>query len=510
MVRVRFLRVPGLGAAIALLVCACNGPSLGGLRFACQTSSDCGGGFVCQGNPRECVAAERNSNGVYDDRLVLGMSAAITEGLSALAPVGLQAVRGFLAYFDKVNVAGGVEGRRIEVRVEEDEYKPSLTREKAEYLIGGSPRLVFALVGVLGSANALAAAKLATDKKVLLFAPGSGADELEEDPPARYVFNVRARYSEEAEQLTHYALGTLRVPPQNIAVFGQGQSEFAGTSGATELDAFGASGRRGVVQALKSQQIEEGSVLATSYNASNANASRAIGEILRWMARPAAEGGRVAGPGGDIPTAVVVAALPNAAASFICGLESDFAEITSGRTPTSWPAPPPSEAEINQLKQVKTRRYLALSPVGIALREIFSIYCGEKASAAAKTVIATTVPDPMGSSAAAVLDFRADQAAYFTRHDTETPEAVRAATISSPIALEGYLSAKLLVAALRRHGRDLTTESFIDTLETLSADVGIGAPYAFSPASHQATSHLYAVEIQEDLSLRPLGLLTRE
>lgn len=512
----------GLGACLAVIMLSagCNGPSLEGLRFRCQTSAECGGGFVCQGNPRECVVADRNTNGVFDDKLVLGMSAAVTEGLSTLGPVGKQALRGFLAYFDKVNVNGGVYGRQIEVKVEEDEYKAELTREKAEILIGGTPRQAFALVAVLGSPNALAAARLATDKKVLLFAPGSGADELEEDPPARYVFNVRARYSQEAEQLTAYALNHLRVLPQNVSVFGQGVSDLAGQNGAKDLDTFGAAGRRGVVEGLKAQQVEEKDVFAVSYDAAapRVDTSRAIGDTLRWMASPAppapATGaGRVAAADGNITTAVVLAALPNAAASFICGLEREMAEVAStGKVPTSWIGVAPTSQELEQLKKVKTRRYLALSPVGIALKEIFKAYCGDTKSPAARTVVATTVPDPTpgASSASAVLDFREDQAAYFTRHETETPEAVRTATVTSPIALEGYLSAKLLVAGLRKQGPDLTTESFIDTLETLSVDVGIGAPFVFSSESHQATKRLYAVEIQEDHGLKPLGLLTPE
>ncbi|MBK8481522.1 MAG: ABC transporter substrate-binding protein [Proteobacteria bacterium] len=493
----------------------CNGPSLEGLRFSCQASADCGGGFVCQGNPRECVAAYKDVNGVSDGRLVLGMTAAITEGLSALAPVGRQALLGFRAYFDKANSTGGVFGREVVVEVEEDEYKAALTLEKAEELIGGTPRKAFALVGVLGSPNALAAARLATEKRVLLFAPGSGADELEEDPPARYVFNVRARYSEEAEQLTAYALSTLRIPPQNVAAFGQGVSEFAGTNGPQDLDEFGASGRRGVVRGLAAHQIAEEAVLAASYNAGAAavNTSRAIGEILRWMAQPASAAGRVPAVDGDVATAVVIAALPNAAASFICGLEAEIKAVqATGSAPSSWFAPAPSTQEIAQLKKVKTRRYLALSPVGIALKSLFGIYCDPTNSAAAKTVIATTVPDPTpgSSSASAVLEFREDQAAYFTRHETDASEELKLATVTSPIALEGYLSAKLLLSALRQHGPDLTTESFIDTLETLSVDVGIGAPLAYSPVSHQATKRLYAVELQADHSLKPLGLLTRE
>ena len=52
---------------------------------------------------------------------------------------------------------------------------------------------------------------------------------------------------------------------------------------------------------------------------------------------------------------------------------------------------------------------------------------------------------------------------------------------------ETYVAAKLFVEGLRRTGRDLNREKFIDTLEKMN-DVDLGGFYAgFSPKSHSAS-----------------------
>jgi len=50
-------------------------------------------------------------------------------------------------------------------------------------------------------------------------------------------------------------------------------------------------------------------------------------------------------------------------------------------------------------------------------------------------------------------------------------------------AIEGFLVAKVMVEGLRRTGRDLTREKFIDTLEKLDVDLG-GFYVTYSPKSH--------------------------
>jgi ABC-type branched-subunit amino acid transport system substrate-binding protein len=51
-------------------------------------------------------------------------------------------------------------------------------------------------------------------------------------------------------------------------------------------------------------------------------------------------------------------------------------------------------------------------------------------------------------------------------------------------ALEGYLTAKVMVEGLRRHGKNLTREGFIDTMEKMQ-DVDLGGFFvSYSPKNH--------------------------
>ncbi len=53
-------------------------------------------------------------------------------------------------------------------------------------------------------------------------------------------------------------------------------------------------------------------------------------------------------------------------------------------------------------------------------------------------------------------------------------------------AREGYMDANVVIAALRRTGRELDTEKLVGVLETLyNLDVGVGTPVSFSRSDHQ-------------------------
>jgi ABC-type branched-subunit amino acid transport system substrate-binding protein len=60
------------------------------------------------------------------------------------------------------------------------------------------------------------------------------------------------------------------------------------------------------------------------------------------------------------------------------------------------------------------------------------------------------------------------------------------------VSLEGYLAANLLIEGLRRAGRDFTTESLVDALESLRGlDLGVGALMGFGMSEHQASHKVW-------------------
>jgi ABC-type branched-subunit amino acid transport system substrate-binding protein len=111
--------------------------------------------------------------------------------------------------FDKVNAQGGIDGKRLELLVMDDESRPDKALENTRQLLGQG---VLALFGTVGSPQVLAAYPALKDSDALLFAPSAGADELR-GPLYPNVYTTRPGFSEEAAVVTRHAetLGARRL-----------------------------------------------------------------------------------------------------------------------------------------------------------------------------------------------------------------------------------------------------------------------------------------------------------
>jgi branched-chain amino acid transport system substrate-binding protein len=150
--------------------------------------------------------------------IVLGQSIDLTGPASGL---GKEYALGAAAYFDGVNAAGGVKGRKIVLKTLDDGYKAARTEANTKQFLQDVDML--ALFGYLGTPTSAAAIPLATSAKVPYFGAYTGA-ELLRKPVNRYVFNVRASYLDETEllvkQLTADGVTKVAVVYNNDA-FGQ-------------------------------------------------------------------------------------------------------------------------------------------------------------------------------------------------------------------------------------------------------------------------------------------------
>jgi ABC-type branched-subunit amino acid transport system substrate-binding protein len=64
------------------------------------------------------------------------------------------------------------------------------------------------------------------------------------------------------------------------------------------------------------------------------------------------------------------------------------------------------------------------------------------------------------------------------------------------VSLEGYLAANLLIEGLRKAGRDVTTETLVDALESLrGVDLGVGAAMSFGMSEHQASHKVWGTQL---------------
>jgi branched-chain amino acid transport system substrate-binding protein len=174
------------------------------------------------------------AGGVSADRIVFGQVAALDGPAQALGK-GMR--QGIVAAFDEANRKGGVNGRKLELKSVDDGYEPERAIEAVKSMLADDR--VFALAGTVGTPTAQAVQPIATDAKIPLIGPFTGADFLRH-PYNRYVVNLRASYFQETETWIEHLTHDLGVT--KIAILYQD-------------DAFGIAGLEGVKQALSKRNM---------------------------------------------------------------------------------------------------------------------------------------------------------------------------------------------------------------------------------------------------------------
>ncbi len=175
--------------------------------------------------------------GVSNQEIKIGMANALT---GPAAGLGNELKNGALAYLEKVNQAGGVNGRRITLVSVDDGYEPDRAAAATTKLI--ETEKVFALFGYVGTPTSSAAVPIASKAGVPFLFPFTGAEFLR-TPVNPYVFNLRASYFDETEQMVERLTKDLNI--KNIALFIQD-------------DSFGEAGKAGVLRALSKRKMQPG------------------------------------------------------------------------------------------------------------------------------------------------------------------------------------------------------------------------------------------------------------
>jgi ABC-type branched-subunit amino acid transport system substrate-binding protein len=98
-------------------------------------------------------------------------------------------------------------------------------------------------------------------------------------------------------------------------------------------------------------------------------------------------------------------------------------------------------------------------------------------------VLSLVVPPPTAPEAPRIMQVASDYVTHLKRFfPDETPNAV---------GLEGYINALVLVEGLRRAGPDITRETFIDAIDSLSSFSLGGTNVSFSPRNHQGMESVF-------------------
>ena len=471
-----------MAATVALV--GCSKPSLEGTSWRCDTQADCGAGYVCSTGLGACVVPDNSADGVYADRIVVGMSAPLANGDTTLG----RAVReGMEAYFTHVNSTGGLDGRRVEVQALDDGGDPTMALSNVQQMTGSGG--VFAFLGNVGTDGVRAVAPYLVEQRRLLLGAVSGSAALRKDPPDRYVFNFRPGLEQEATQGVGYLVSVrdAAVPVANVAVFAEGDDA------AGDLDDYGQEGVDAVKAALRSLGGNAADLAVATHTRNTSDVTPAVGAMLKWLSS-----GRATNDNGSISASIVLVSTARPAAAFVKALLEELSKIQAGDS--GGQAFQLTTVEATRLFSVTDLSFFALSSVGVDQmgRELASF--GNYQTVAGmrsfcESVLASQVVPPLDSNASGLITYR------------DHLRAMDPNLVPSAVSLEGYLVARIFSEAVIEHGPALSTEGVVDALEGLTdLDFGVGTTLSFGPSNHQASDKVFGVALSPVCALEPLDL----
>ena len=138
--------------------------------------------------------------------IVVGQSAPLTGGNAEL---GNDIRNGALAWFRKVNEAGGIGGAKIRLVTLDDHNETKLAADNTKKLL--EEHHAVALFGYASSTLSIPAMPAVAEHKVPFFAPSTGADTIRKQN--EYVYTVRASYADEIGKIINFwgNLGSTKV-----------------------------------------------------------------------------------------------------------------------------------------------------------------------------------------------------------------------------------------------------------------------------------------------------------
>ena len=344
----------------------------------------------------------RAEPGVSAGEIVIGQSITLQGGKNAYGAEVEAGVKTFLA---ATNRAGGVNGRRITLRVLDDDNQPAKAEANARQLVKDGAFLLF---GSLEGGPSTAVMAAAVELKVPFFGPMAGSPTLRR-PHQPLVFPVRAEHREEFRALIRYGVST-------------------GLKRVGFLHADSDTGRQHL-ENVRLAATEFGAEFGTGEPFKSDISDEQLGELLRRF-----EAARVDMllNHGSAPIYTRLIRLARQAGSRIT-----FLAVNSGST-----------------------------QIAAALREL-----------AQGMVFTQVMPSPWARKTAITREY---QEAFGQAHPGRE---------FSYGSLEGYMTAKALVMALKLAGPQPTRERFVKGLEGVNFDLG-GIAAAYSASSHTGSTYV--------------------
>jgi branched-chain amino acid transport system substrate-binding protein len=138
-----------------------------------------------------------NSTSSSGNEIVIGEYGSLT---GPEATFGVSTDQGVKMAIDEINAAGGINGKKIRVVVEDDQSKPEEAATAVSKLI--SQNNVVAVIGEVASSNSLAAAPIAQQNKIPMITPSSTNPKVTQ--VGDYIFRVCFIDPYQGEALAHF------------------------------------------------------------------------------------------------------------------------------------------------------------------------------------------------------------------------------------------------------------------------------------------------------------------
>jgi branched-chain amino acid transport system substrate-binding protein len=458
----------------------------------CKSDDECGGGFVCVDQTSQAVCRTAS-----EARLRIGMSAPISGPSQDL---GTEMRKGVLLAIDAQNEAGGVRGRKIELEFRDDEYRPESAEAAALDLLdvasGGAqakcpttttpvvagqlpvasgslvrgPNAVLGLLGSVGTPTMVRSAPIAVETGSLFFGAFTGAARVLRDgasgPCARFIFNVRASYAQEARAAVEYFF-KLRVPDaRHIMSFDQN-------------DSFGQAGYDGLVAAYTGLK----GPIATS------TPETPIARFRYTRDDESSVPGQVDATTKALGQILASDNVPHVVGIFMTDTYGPATKYIRGVRDWQYAA---DDEQIATQKASRLTVYFSnvsfVGPNSLAgrLKDAGSVETPSGPKPYTNGVfVSQVVPNYHTDNSDAVRDYK---------------KALDAASLQpSFTSLEGYIATRVFIAGLATHKGPFTPDALVSTFEQLPAlNLGLGASSGFTPANHNYSKSVFGTAIDSD------------
>ena len=395
--------------------------------------------FIRWGLAAAAMAPWRQAPGssVSSEEIVLGVSAAFSGPSRGL---GTELYRGASAYFSRVNETGGIDGRRIVLKMYDDGYQPDPCVENTmKLMLEDEVFLLFGYVGTPTVTRVLPLLKKFQDENIFMFFPFTGAQPQRQPPYGDFAFNLRASYGQETAGLVN---NFVRIGKERIAVFYQ-------------ADAYGRSGWAGVRAALAAHGRQIAGEASYSRGAKFTGSMRRQVEILKAVA----------------PDAVICIGAYAACAAFA----RDAVDLGLN-------------APIANLSFVGSENMVKLLTEG----------SGDPEPYTRLLVNSQVVPSYEDLELPAVREYRELMARYDPQVPPELIKEEYAPFRHSFGSLEGFLNAKLLAEILRRLGGEVDRGRLEDAVFSVKDfDLGVGERVSFGPGRRQGLQTVYYTVVED-------------